>query len=169
MSQLHQMQLSFVPLQDRLLLRMNTVDKVEYKLWLTRRYVKLLWVCLMNMSETFQTTPYFGKPSRPSIFSLKPSTTTSSEVDFDTAYNENIQSVFGEEPILVSKVSIKQQEDGRQLLCMHPEEGQGIEMTLDEAMLYSLCTLILNSIKNNGWDLNLKATPLFPTQKRQIH
>ncbi len=169
MSQLHQMQLSFVPLQDRLLLRMNTVDKVEYKLWLTRRYVKLLWVCLMNMLETFQTVPYFGKPTKPSIFSLK-SDNSNDEIDFETEYeDEGTQSVFEEEPILVSKVSIKQQEDGKQLLCMHPEEGQGIEMTLDEAMLHSLCTLILNAIKNNGWDLNLKTISFFPTQKQQIH
>ena len=42
-SPLHQMTMSFSAEDDRLLLRLSTRDMTEYQLWLTRRFVKVLW------------------------------------------------------------------------------------------------------------------------------
>ena len=51
MGQLHQMQIVFVPEQDRLLFRLNTTGRQqqEFRFWLTRRYVRILWKALLNM------------------------------------------------------------------------------------------------------------------------
>ena len=49
MSGINQIQMRFVPLEDRVLWRLNTVDSSGYQFWLTRRYVKLLWPVLLKM------------------------------------------------------------------------------------------------------------------------
>ena len=52
MAQLHQVQLSYDPTEDRAVLRIRTHDNSEFTFWLTRRYVKLLWPVLMQMLES---------------------------------------------------------------------------------------------------------------------
>ena len=37
--------------QDRILLRISTAEKSEYQLWLTRRFIKVLWGALMITME----------------------------------------------------------------------------------------------------------------------
>ncbi len=49
---LHQINLGFSPEEDRLLLRINTTGKTEYRLWMTRRYVKLLWKLLTKSVDS---------------------------------------------------------------------------------------------------------------------
>ncbi len=45
-NQLHQLTVKYVPTEDRLLLRIGTTAKTEYRLWLTRRFVAALWPSL---------------------------------------------------------------------------------------------------------------------------
>ena len=46
---LHQLKLDFIPEQDRLLLRVSTDTRLEVRLWLTRRILRLLWPLLVNV------------------------------------------------------------------------------------------------------------------------
>ena len=49
---LHQINLGYSPEEDRILLRINTTGKTEYRLWMTRRYVKILWKLLTKSVES---------------------------------------------------------------------------------------------------------------------
>ena len=46
MSALHQLTMSYVPEEDRILFRLSTTDKKEYRLHLTRRFIHVLWGAL---------------------------------------------------------------------------------------------------------------------------
>ena len=48
---LHQLKIDFEAEQDRLLMLVSTSDQVEVRLWLTRRFVKLLWPLLVKLAE----------------------------------------------------------------------------------------------------------------------
>ena len=48
------MTMGFSAEDDRLLLRLSTRDRTEYRLWLTRRFVKVLWGALI---QTLEKTP----------------------------------------------------------------------------------------------------------------
>jgi hypothetical protein len=48
MSALHQMTMSYVAEEDRILFRLSTKDKKEYRMWLTRRFIGVLWGALGN-------------------------------------------------------------------------------------------------------------------------
>ena len=48
---LHQLTLTFDPVEDRMLLRIATAKNTEYHLWLTRRFFKVLWEALMKILD----------------------------------------------------------------------------------------------------------------------
>ena len=48
---LHQLTLTFDPIEDRMLLRIGTAKNTEYHLWLTRRFIKVLWEALMKILD----------------------------------------------------------------------------------------------------------------------
>ena len=56
---LHQLTLTFDPVEDRMLLRIGTAENTEYHLWLTRRFIKVLWEALM---KTLDRTIEFREP-----------------------------------------------------------------------------------------------------------
>ncbi|MEP1028816.1 MAG: hypothetical protein ABJI62_03900, partial [Alphaproteobacteria bacterium] len=43
---LHQMTVTYVPTEDRMMLRIATSEKTEYRLWLTRRFIAAMWPAL---------------------------------------------------------------------------------------------------------------------------
>lgn len=156
MSQLYQMQISFIPIQDRLLFRINTLDKTEHQFWLTRRYVKLLWTRLLDMLEEAHNIRHSDQQTKEAILSFQHETMVS-KANFQTKYQQDVNS-NNNEPILLSKLGWKKKPDGGQLLCLHPEKGQGVELLLDEMMLHSLCKLLSDSTQHTDWGLNLKIT-----------
>ena len=77
------------------------------------------------------------------------------QADFQTAYQESAIYPLGEQPILVSKVALKAGDQGQQLLCLHPVNGQGLEFSLNDQILHSFCKLLSDSVEKAEWDLGL--------------
>lgn len=152
MSSIHQMQISFVAQQDRLLFRLNTTDHAEFRFWLTRRYVKLLWTALLQQLEAAQ--PYQNPDIRATVAAFQHQQIVETS-DFKTAYREPETKHFplGEEPILVSRLQFKRTPQGSQILCMHPDKGQGLEIGVDNRLMHSLCNLLSQCLKSTDWDL----------------
>ena len=77
---------------------------------------------------------------------------------FATQYQEVPESrrPLGEEPVLVSKIQIKPGPDNNQVLCMHPEQGQGLEIAFDPTLLHSFCKLLVEGVKKTDWDLEYR-------------
>jgi hypothetical protein len=48
---LHQLKIDFAAEQDRLLMLIAASEQVEVRMWLTRRFVKLLWPLLVKLAE----------------------------------------------------------------------------------------------------------------------
>ena len=48
---LHQLKVDYDAEQDRLLMLIAASDAVELRMWLTRRFVKLLWPLLVKLAE----------------------------------------------------------------------------------------------------------------------
>ena len=54
---LHQMTMSYSATEDRLLLRVSTTANDEHQIWLTRRFVKMLWPALFKGVEKQSLPP----------------------------------------------------------------------------------------------------------------
>lgn len=162
---MHQMQLTYVSTEDRLLFRINTKARQEFRFWMTRRYVLILWNSLNQLlaKEVGIDPVETEKPLHdPLVEAAKKEIKHQemvSQADFTTQYQESTYLPLGETPALLFSVGLKTSPDGQTLLCLHPENGQGIEIALNEQILHSLCQLIIDTTTKSDWRLNLEFLP----------
>ena len=166
---MHQMQLSYVSTEDRLLLRLNTKARQEFRFWMTRRYVMILWHSLNQLLAKEEPAAAAAVPEVPVPALVDPLVEAAkkefkhqefvAQADFKTQYQESTYLPLGDTPALLFSVGIKPAPDGTAMLCMHPEKGQGIEMVLNEQILHSLCQLIIDTTTKADWRLNLAFLP----------
>ena len=156
MSQINQIQVSFVPLEDRLLLRMNTADASSFQFWVTRRYLKILWPVLLEMlKKDAQIAAQQSELAKKEVLSFQHQE-AAKKMDYSREFESTAQQQpLGDEPILLAKVSIKTNREGGQTLCMHPDQGQGIELTLNQTLLHSICKLLQDTVAKAEWDIDL--------------
>src|SRR5574343_769635 len=55
--QLRQLQVGTDSIQDRLLLRFSTAQNEEFRVWLTRRFLRQIWSSMLQMSERLGPLP----------------------------------------------------------------------------------------------------------------
>lgn len=165
---IHQMQITFVPSQDRLMFRVKTMDQTEIKLWLTRRYVKLLWQVLQKMLGNTQSGMSPDPQTRQAVLSFQHEQAVAG-MDFATPYQETpeVKQPLGDDPVLVSRIQVKPGPGQTQVLCLHPDLGHGLEIAPDPRWLHSFCKLLADGVKKTDWDLDYgildTATPMDET------
>lgn len=162
MPQLHQIQIRYVPQEDRILLRIKTTDRSEFRFWLTRRYVKLLWPVMVKMLEADQRVQLqTNAEARSAVLSFQHEKAIT-EGDFSTKFNDDAASLpLGELPVVLAKIQLKRTGEGSNVLCLHPESGSGIDLAMKETLLHSFSKLLKDAVKVSEWDiqLNLPADP----------
>lgn len=157
MGHVHQMQMSFSVVEDRLFFRFNTTDKNEFRFWFTRRYVKLLWSVLEKLLlNQIQSSLPITNNAQKALLSFQHEQVVA-QSDFSKQYeHENMKTPLGEMPILLSRFQIKMANNGDSILCFHPEKGNGIEMNVDEKLLHSFAKILISSLSKTGWDLEYR-------------
>jgi len=156
MSGINQIQMSFVPGEDRIMLRMNTMDGTGFQFWLTRRYVKLLWTVLLGMlAKDVQIAVQSSDAAKQEMLSFQHQE-AAQKMDFSQDFqDQEIQQPLGDVPILLAKITVKDRPDGVQILCMHPEKGEGVELALNQTLLHSICKLLQDTVAKAEWDMDL--------------
>ncbi|MDX1528102.1 MAG: hypothetical protein R3337_05705, partial [Gammaproteobacteria bacterium] len=108
MPRLHQIQIRFVPREDRILLRIRTTDSSEFRFWLTRRYVKLLWPVVVKMLKAdrrVQLQP--NAEAKSAVLSFRHEKVIK-EGDFSTKYKEDAAELpLGESPLVLARIQLK--------------------------------------------------------------
>jgi len=155
---LQQLKVDYNAEQDRLLMLIATSDGVELRLWLTRRYVKLLWPLLVKLAE--EASPRIRTQASPearkALLGIEHEQAVQ-KADFSKDYEKKSRSTpLGEAPLLLGRIQTGHDRKGRPVLALHPADGQGITLTLDAVLLHSLCRLLQAAVKKSGWDIELK-------------
>jgi hypothetical protein len=155
---LQQLKVDYNAEQDRLLMLIATNDAVELRMWLTRRYVKLLWPLLVKLAE--DASPRIRTQANPearkALLGIEHEQAVG-RADFSKAYERKSRSMpLGEEPLLLGRIQTGHDRKGRPVLALHPSTGQGITLTLDSVLLHSVCRLLQAAVKKSGWDMELK-------------
>lgn len=154
---LQQLNLDYDASEDRLLLRVGTNDGAELRMWMTRRFVKVLWPMLVRMAE--ETSPRIRSQSNPdarkALLGLEHEQAVS-RANFSTPFQGGKRSTpLGEQPILLVRVRAGEDDKGRSVLGMHPAKGKGVTLTLDAVLLHSVCKLLQAAVKRSDWELDL--------------
>lgn len=154
MSQLDQIQISFVAGEDRLLLRVSTQNQEEFRCWLTRRFVKAIRPAL---AQAMAANPRIQNQADPLAkqellrFEHEVARHTS---DFATPYKGVARALpLGAAPVLLTRGQLKPQSGGDITLTLAPDQGGGIDLALNPTLLHSLVVLLDQTLQATDWDL----------------
>ncbi|MBI1181551.1 MAG: hypothetical protein GC201_13440 [Alphaproteobacteria bacterium] len=159
MSSIHQMRVEFIPPEDRLLLSVISRDGMEVKLWLTRRFVRLLWPNLLKLAESTPEAAAQQSPEAKSSIMRFQHEKALAEARFGKKYDGDkvVDRPFGEAPLLVTKGQIRRVSEPKvgNRLAFVSQDDKPITLTLDDVLLHSLCRLIREAARKAEWDLGL--------------
>ncbi|MEM7014343.1 MAG: hypothetical protein AAF585_23010, partial [Verrucomicrobiota bacterium] len=101
--------MSFVPLEDRILFRINVAGRSvsQFRFWVTRRYARVMWQGLTNMVKSrhakSQPEPAPDAPTEAGELEVEHQQKVA-DADFQTEFGEAATFPLGEAPILLSRV-----------------------------------------------------------------
>lgn len=150
---LKQLNISYQPKEDRLLLKASTTADIEYRVWLTRRFTSLLLrVLTQQMDKIGGVQAAASQPQ--TLEHLKSGA-------FNQPYEEPSGSHFplGEEGILAFRINAGDFSGGSLKLQLLPEEGAGVNFALDKSMLYMFHNLLEQGVSKTDWNLQDQIVP----------
>jgi len=161
---LHQLKIDFDAEQDRMLMLIAASEQVEVRMWLTRRFVKLLWPLLVKLAEEasprIRTQP--NPEARKALLNIEHEQAVS-KANFSQPYDDSLRATpLGAEPLLLARIQTGNDPNGLPVVAMHPSEGQGVTLTLDPVLLHSVCRLLQAAVKKSDWDMELKLPGVEP-------
>ncbi len=170
---LHQMTVTYAPEQDRLLLRVNTKELVEFRLWLTRLLVKKLWESLV---KRFAAAPQVAAQAAPgakeAIVSMRHEQALQAS-DFSRKHDVPAQPAAPEEePLLVTGFECRALNEKVCRLTLRTQKGTNVNLNLNDDLLHALCHLMRTASQQADWGLGLAIgdePAAAPGEKRQVH
>ena len=153
---LEQIRLDFAPEHDRLLMRIASGDQHELLFWLTRRCVKLLWPLLVKMIASAPRIAQQPLPeARQALLGMEREQALA-KANFSRAYDATgRERPLGAEPVLVARLNTGRNEQGKHVLVLLPQQGQGVTLTIDDTLLHGLCKLLQDVVAKAEWDMAL--------------
>jgi hypothetical protein len=166
---LHQIRIDYTPEEDRLLMQLSTSDEQEVRLWLTRRFVKLLWPLMVKLAE--EASPKIRTQADPearrALLSMEHEEAMA-RADFSKPYDDSERAMpLGAEPLLLARIQTAHDADGQPVIALHPAEGQGVTLTLDSVLVHSICRLLQAAVLKSDWDMELKLPGLAPPREAE--
>ena len=155
---LRQLKIDFVAGEDRLLMQLATSEGAELRLWLTRRFVKLLWPLLVQLAE--DASPRIKTQANPearkALLSLEHEQAVS-RADISKPYEADpLTMPLGAEPLLLARIQTGRDPGGLPVMALHPAEGQGLTLSFDSVLLHSVCRLLQAAVSKTDWEIDLK-------------
>ncbi|MBI5109771.1 MAG: hypothetical protein HZA62_13625 [Rhodocyclales bacterium] len=157
---LEQFNAAYDAMQDRVLLRIRTSDGAEYRFWITRRYLFLLWPILMKMADGFSARKTTDPLVRSTLAELAHGEAVG-KADFSSQYQDGTLFPLGTDPVLLAKISLRPLAGETQTLVLLPNDGQGVNLDLDERLVHILARLLQQTATAAEWGLKLEVTPGF--------
>lgn len=162
--QIHQMSVTYLPEQDRILMRINTREGEEMRMWLTRRLMVGLWPLLTRMlTDHLLRLEAGGQALSGADESLKKMLTDFrkeeflSKADFDTPYQEGPAVLpLGEEPLLVTDVDATPHASGPLKLTFNErppggEKPRSFNLEMKPRLMQGLMHLLDQALTQAQW------------------
>jgi len=156
---LQQLHIAYVPAQDRLLMRVTTAQQAEIRMWLTRRFVRILWPVLMEIIKTDpKVAATTGADSREAVMSFQREEALS-QTKFTKQYQppQQPQRPAGDVPLLLVDVSSEKLNAQQSTLKLRTARGREMQLTVGPKLVHSLCKLITDSLQHTEWGLDIAA------------
>jgi hypothetical protein len=146
---IQQLNITYEPVQDRLLLRASVLGEGEYRLWLTRRYAALL---VKVLDEQINKAGGIHE-----LASRKETLGLLKGGALERPYQGAAEPDFplGEDGVLGFRINVDRTESGKIHLQLLPGKGKGLAMSLEIPLLYLIYNLLEQGIRQADWQLSL--------------
>jgi hypothetical protein len=150
--QLRQLNVSYVEVEDRLLLKMSTSDDQEYRAWCTRRYTRLLLERLEVLFETeVSEEKTLPSEARKDMARIQHSSSVSEDAFTQSYEAEPVSYPLGEEGVLLTRISYKRSERGVLMLSLSGEGGTGLTLNMNSKLQHHLYEIFDRASRRAGW------------------
>ncbi len=169
---IHQMSVTYLTEQDRILVRINTASAQEMRLWLTRRLLLGLWPLLSKLMtrhllklEAAGTSLDTADEDLKKMLADFRKEEFLRDADFDTPYQENQATLpLGDEPLLVTDVDAAPLPNGRLRLGFNErppgtDKPRSFQMEMEPKLMQGLMHLLEQALGRSQW-LEPFAAPL---------
>lgn len=175
---LHQMTMSYSPVEDRLLLRVSTTAHEEHQIWLTRRFVNVLWPALIKGVE---------QQALPPETAAAPTTTPQvkravvamqhhealQKTDLSQKHDEEkVNKPSTVKPMLATGGRCLPTKGGGMRLTIKTQEGLQVGLNLNQQLLHALCHQISSLSQKAEWGLVLSVgdpNVVVPEGRQALH
>ena len=154
-SSLNQMQMLYHPEEDRILFRVNTTDQKEYRFWLTRRYVHLLYRVLSEHVASDPDVSLQGsREAQQAVMQFKKEQVME-KANFAEPFKDQAEYPLGPDALLAFKITANKQ--GDQLhLGIHPKDRQGISIVINREINTTLTQLLVGTVAKAEWRIDFQ-------------
>lgn len=168
-----QLQARYLPEEDRISLRMNTVADEEFRFWLTRRFLLRLWPVLQDGLMSSPVVRQQADPvSRQTVMEFEHEQ-AKAKAEFNAPFRGAEILPLGDAPLLVVQANFRHLPNGDFFLGVKDNHGEGIELTLTRDLLHLLCQLLEDATQRSDWDMpslfNVEAGQFAPMETRQLN
>lgn len=173
-NRLHQMTMSYVAAEDRVLFRLSTASEVEYRMWFTRRFVHILWGALVQVLERHPSIREdMTRDVKDAVLGMQHMEAVQ-QSNFETAHQEgNVDLTSNSGPLLITGGSLVPDDNGVTTLKLVTAEKKQIAFNLNEQLLHAFCHLMVSAAVQADWALDLTVgdgNVVLPEQSaHQIH
>ena len=161
---LHQVHVEYEPAEDRILLKFNTMDRQELRLWLTRKFVKSFWDSLQKLLENLGRAGAQSDPAlKKAMVGFEQDGAVPRERFTKGFAGEASSFPLGQSPVLVTGFSYKAPKRaggaGRAAvgrISFETASGHEVGLPADATLLHSLSKMLIGINDRTGWDLKLE-------------
>jgi hypothetical protein len=167
---IHQLNASYVAAEDRILLRLNTTRKEEFRIWLTRRIVRELARMLGGAERRLLGLEgsYAGAGAR-AIQEFRREASTAN-VDFGARFEDGSHGFpLGEAPLLATGCEVQLQE-GSASIGLAMANKHTLNFVLDLRGIHGTLAMLQKAAAHSDWDLDLEPEsegPSMPAAERR--
>ena len=164
--QLNQLELSYTPEHDRLILQIGTTSDEIIQLFFTRRFIVVFWPVLQQAIEAVPSE-YIAQSSSDQV---KPSGTGALSHN-DKSFEPSAGLLSGEEAVLVTSFGLNYKNDGITEFSFTGIDGLVITLNLNQGLIDSLSSLIEQIVPKTEWAIDLDSLEIQPANddNRVIH
>lgn len=145
--QIRQIQVARDAVQDRLTLRVATQANEEFRVWITRRYLRELWPHLVARLAVLPAT--LPQPAAAMD-------TTPAAPSFEQAFrDDNPRYPLGATPLLASEANLRDRGENQHTLTFSEGRERSLDLNLNNDLLQALCAMLRAAAIQSAWDLAL--------------
>lgn len=175
---IHQLSVNYVQEQDRILVRINTTNGDELRLWFTRRLTLSLWPLLNKIVADFTAREESKKApvvaqdddAKRMLADFKKEENIQ-KADFKTPFREQPAALpLGVEPLLVTEINVSPLPSGQLQLAFAEklpgvQNPRGFQMALEQQLVHGFLHLIDKAIGTSQWNVVQGAVASAPAEE----